>query len=161
MLDGERLAGASHAGHDFVGDQEDVVVTADFGDPRDVAIRRSGSTKCGANDGFEYERRCGLCLQVVWRGVRIVGLKRGIEIIGTSEAALGKFQLEWAVVAKTWSDVAPFREQRLIRRTPTDIAADRHRAERAAVVTLATRDDSKSFRIASLQPILASELDCG
>ncbi len=98
-------------------------------------------------------------MEVVRGDSRVVRLKQSLKIVGTSEVTLGKFQFERTVVAKTRCDMAPLGEQRLIGRTPADIAADRHRTERAAVVALATRDNAEAFRIATLEPVLARELD--
>ena len=44
MLNRERLPCAPHAAHDFVGDQKNIVVAANFGDSRDVPIGRSGGS---------------------------------------------------------------------------------------------------------------------
>src|SRR6202012_2118881 len=92
-------------------------------------------------------------------GRRVGGLKQRIEIVSASEIALRKFQFERAVVAKARSDMAPFGEQWLIRCATSDVAANRHRAKRAAVVTLRAGDDAKAFRTPAPEPILASELD--
>ena len=82
---------------------------------------------------------------------------KAFEIIRAGEAALWKFQFEWTVVTETRSDMAPLGEQRLIRRATANVAADRHRAQRAAVVALATRDDAEAFGVAALEPVLPCE----
>src|SRR5207245_11571269 len=50
VLNGKRLSGAAHAGHDFVGDEKYPVFAADFGDTWNVTIRRHGSTERRANN---------------------------------------------------------------------------------------------------------------
>jgi len=56
MLDGERFSGAAHASHDFVGDQEHSIRTADFRDARNVAFGRYGRAKSCANNRLENKR---------------------------------------------------------------------------------------------------------
>ncbi len=98
MLAGEGLAGAAHAAHDFVGDEQDAVLAADFGDARGVPLDRGNSPERGADDGFEDERG---------DGGGIVGLQKNVEVIGAGKIAFWIRFAEWAVVAETRSDVAP------------------------------------------------------
>src|ERR1700744_5131358 len=114
VLHREWLSRPAHAAHDLIGDEEDVVAAADFGDTSHVAVGRSGGTERGANDWLEDEGRDGLGVETVRSGRRVGGLKQRIEIVSASEIALRKFQFERAVVAKARSDMAPFGEQWLI-----------------------------------------------
>ena len=57
MLNGERFSGAAHAGHDFIGNQQDFIFAADFRDARDVTIGGHGSAEGGANDRLKNKRR--------------------------------------------------------------------------------------------------------
>ena len=57
MLNGERLSGAAHAGHDFIGNQQDFIVATDFRDARDVTIGGHGSAEGGAHDWLKNKCR--------------------------------------------------------------------------------------------------------
>jgi hypothetical protein len=65
------------------------------------------------------------------------------------------------VIAETRGNVTPFGKERLVRCAASDIAADGHRAESAAVVALTARDDSIASRLFSFEMVLADQLDCG
>jgi len=55
VLAGERFSCAAHAAHDFIGDEEDAVAAADFGDAGGVAIDGGCGSESGADDWFEDE----------------------------------------------------------------------------------------------------------
>lgn len=152
MLNGERFAGAAEAGHDFVGDEKVAARAADFGDARGVAVGRSSGAESRANDGFEDKSGGG-------RGV--VGGEKCFEIAGAGEAASRKRFVEGTVEAEAGSDVAPLGNKRLIRRATSDIAADVHRAERAAMIALTAGNDAITIGLADFEKILAGELDGG
>jgi hypothetical protein len=84
-----------------------------------------------------------------------------LEVVGAGYAAIGKSFIERTVVAKTGRDVTPFGEQRCVGSTTSEVAADGHRAERAAVIALAARNDPIARGLAGLKMKLASELDGG
>jgi hypothetical protein len=150
MLNGEWLAGAAHAAHDFVGDEKNPAIAADFGDALGVAIGRYGGTESGAYDRFEDERgdACGVVL-----------LRNMVEIIRANNSALGIFLVEGAVIAEAGRDVSPFGKERLIRGAASDVAADGHGTERTAVVTLAARDDAIARGLTALKVELSCKLD--
>lgn len=75
VLNGERLAGAAEAGHDFIGDEKHVVPAADFGDADGVTVGRGGGAKSCADD--RLENKSG-------GRVRIVSGEKSFEIIGAS-----------------------------------------------------------------------------
>src|SRR5467141_5151117 len=83
------------------------------------------------------------------------------EVIRAGDPALGKFLVERAVVAETGGYVSPFGEERLIRRAASDVAADGHGAEGAAVVALAAGDNAKPCRLTALKMKLPGQLDGG
>jgi len=72
VLAGEGLAGAAHAGHDFVGDEEDAVAAADFGDAGGVAVDGGNSAERGADDGLKDEGGYG---------GSVVGAEKNFEVI--------------------------------------------------------------------------------
>src|SRR5258708_21052454 len=53
MINGEVAAGAAHAGHDFVGDEQHAVTAADFGDALQMCWRRNDRAERRAADRFE------------------------------------------------------------------------------------------------------------
>jgi hypothetical protein len=148
VLDGKSFSGAAHAGHDFVSDKENAVFAADFGDARSVANWRHGGAESGANDWLE-NKGCGL--------IGLVFVKMDIEIISAHEFALRKSFVERAVVAEAWRDVAPFGEERFVRRAAGDVAAHGHRAKGAPVITLAPRKNAVASLLAGFEMILTRE----
>src|SRR6266481_7286218 len=84
-----------------------------------------------------------------------------IEIIRAGDTAVWKILVERAVIAETWCDVSPFGEERLIGRAAGDVAADGHRAEGAAVITLTSRNDAIARGLPAFEMKLPGELDGG
>lgn len=150
MLDREWLAGAAQAGHDFVGDQESFVTSANFRDARGVAFGWNGGAESGADNGFEDESRSGGFL---------IAREKSLEVFGASELALRKCFFERAVIAEARSNVAPFGEERLVGCASRDVAADSHRTDRRSVVALPTGENAEARRLAVFEMKLASELD--
>lgn len=150
MPDSKGFAGAADAGHDFVGDEKEAASTADFGYASGVAFGGNGGAERCADNRFEDESG---------GGSGIVGGEKRFQIIGASDVALRKCFFEGTVIAETRSDVAPFGKQRLIGRAAGDIAADGHRAERAAVIALATGEDTVTSGLTFFEMELAGELD--
>ena len=152
VLAGEWLAGAAHAGHDFVGDQEDAVTAADFGDASGVAVDSGHGAQRGADHRFEDEGSD--------RG-GVVGGEKNVEVIGAGEIALWISFAERTVVAEARSDVAPFGDHGRVGRAATYVAADGHGTKRAAVVTLLAGDDAVTRRLLGFEKILTCEFDGG
>jgi hypothetical protein len=150
VLHSERLAGAAHAAHDFICDKENAARTANLGNARDVTFRRHDRAKRCSHNRLENESGGGACV--------VIGKKR-IQVIGAGELALRKCFVKRAVIAKTWSDVAPFCEQRSIRRAASDVAANGHRAKRAPVIALAARKNAVASGLPLFNMILADEFD--
>jgi hypothetical protein len=128
-----RFSGAAHAGHDFVGDEKNSAVAANFRDALDITVGRSGCAEGGAYN--RLENKCG-------DRNRVIGGEKGLEVVGAGDVAFGKCLVEWAVIAEAWRDVAPFLKEWLVRRAAGDVAAHGHGSERAAVIALASRDDT-------------------
>jgi len=101
VLNSERLAGASHAGHDFVGDEQNLVLAANFSDAWGVVGWRDGCAKSGAHDRFEDEGGDGA-------GIR--SLEKLVEVIGGGKSVFFGGKMLWRVVGKTRSNMAPFRK---------------------------------------------------
>src|SRR5260370_18679163 len=77
------------------------------------------------------------------------------------DLALGKSFFERAVITKTRSDVPPFRSEWCVGRAPRDVAADGHRAQSAAVIALAARENAEAMLPAALKLKLARKFDRG
>src|SRR6185437_12830668 len=56
-------------------------------------------------------------------------------------------------------DERDLHQQRVVRRAPPRIAADRERAERVAVIALAAGDEVPALRLADLQEVLPRQLE--
>jgi len=152
MIHCEGFSGAAHTGHDFVGDENNSTIAADFCYALDVAIGRSCSAERGTDYRFEDEGRDG-------RGV--VCNEERFEIVGAGDVAGWKSLAERTAVAEAGSDVAPVVKQRLVRCAASDVAADGHGAEGAAVVALAARDNTEFLRCSRFEMELADKFDGG
>ena len=80
-----------------------------------------------------------------------------MKIVGANQLALGKSFFERAVIAETRSDVSPFRDKRFVGRSASDVATDGHRAESAAVITLAAGENAVAILLAGFEVKLARE----
>lgn len=74
VLAGEWFTSASHARHDFVGDEQDAVAAADLGDACGVAVDGGNGAERGANDWLKDERGYG---------GGVVGAEKNFEVIST------------------------------------------------------------------------------
>jgi hypothetical protein len=147
VIHGENFAGAAHAGHDFVRDEQNSLLAADLSDPLEITVRRNRGTESGADDGFEDERG---------GGGGVVGIKKLVEVVGAGYAAIGKNFTERTVIAEAGGDMSPIGEQRSVRSAANDIATYGHGAESAAMIALAAGDDAIARRLAGFEMELAS-----
>src|ERR1700676_2450343 len=152
VLNRKWFAGAPHAAHDFVSDQQNTALAANCGDARGVAVWRNGRAERSANNRFKDKSG---------NGIGIVAIEKGIQIVRASDAAFREFLFKWTVIAEARSDMAPFGNKRLIERAAGDVAADGHGAQGAAVVALPTRDDLIAGWLSFLEMVLPHKLDRG
>ncbi len=150
VLAGERLSRAAYTAHDFIGDEQDAVLAADFGNARSVAVDGGGSTERGADDRFEDKGS---------DSGGIVGAEENVEIVSAGEIAFGINFAERAVVAETRCDVAPLRNHRRIRSAAANVAADGHGTQRAAVITLLAGNDAVTGALLAFEKILPRQFD--
>jgi hypothetical protein len=87
VVDGEPFAGAAPAGHDFVGDEEDVAAVADFAEAREV-FGWWDEDAVGADDGFDEDG-----------GYVVLVFDHVFEIVGAGDVAGGVGVFDGAVVA--------------------------------------------------------------
>ena len=154
LLPGVRRAGAAHAAHDLVEDEQRAMPVADLAHRLEVAVRRRHRAGGGADDGLGEERR---------DGVGAKPLKLGFELGGEPRHELRvRFAVVLLVIGKGRRHMAEGgREQRRIGRAAPGVAAGGERAERVAVIALPPRDEMLPLRLAALDEILPRELDAG
>src|SRR5260370_29304965 len=141
VVNREWLAGASHAGHHFVGDQEDVMPAADLGDALDVAFgwRRSAQSRTHKRLKDECRDRS-----------RGIVLKKCLQLVSARQVAPGELEIQRTMKAKTRVDVSPFGQQPLVGRAASHVAAEGHGAESAAVIALPPRNNTKPTTLSAL-----------
>src|SRR5260370_26224357 len=149
VLHAEWFARAAHAAHHFVGDQKNSALAADFRDPCRVTFGSHGGTEGGANN--RLENKSGGFLKFVTK-------KMAFEIVGAGEFALRKRFFERAVVAKTRSNMPPFRDERFVRRAAYDISADGHRSKSAAMIALPAGKNAITILLPAFNVKLTHEL---
>src|SRR5260370_41503687 len=84
-----------------------------------------------------------------------------LKVVGGWEFAWRKSFVKRAVIAETGSDLPPFREERLVGSAARDVPADRHRAESAAVIALAARENAITILLAAFEVKLSCKLNRG
>src|SRR4029077_223974 len=84
-----------------------------------------------------------------------------IEVIRAGNSAFRKCFVERTVITEAGRDVSPFGKERLMGGAASDVAADGHGAEGAAVVALTPRDDAIPLGLTALKMKLSGELDGG
>src|SRR3982074_1095494 len=150
LLNGKRLSGATHAGHDFVGAQQGLSVSADFRTTRDVAFAGQSGAQSGADDRLKNE--CG-------RSFTAWTVEKLFKFVGACEAIFPVLQRCIRVIRKAGADVTPLRKQRLVGGAASDVAADSHGPEGAAVIALPARNHAKALRLAGFEMVLARKFD--
>ena len=154
LLPGVHRAGAAHAAHHFIEDQQRAVTIADIAHRAEITLRRRHATGCCAHHGLGDE---------------------GGHRIGTEALELGfqfrrkprhkirlRFIVALFVIGEGRRDVAEgIRQQRRIGFSAPGIAARRQRAERIAMIALAARDEAPALRLAALDEVLPRDLDAG
>ncbi len=149
VFDGEGSASPSHAGHDFVGDQQDVMTPADLGNPPHVTLRRNSRAQIRAH--HRLENKSGHAFGIL--------PEQGFQFIGTGKITLREIQTQRTAPAKTGSDMPPLGKQRQIRCAARHVPAQRHRAQGAAVITLPAGDHAEPFGLSAFQMKLTGHLD--
>ncbi len=143
-------AGAAHAAHHLVEDQQNAVAIAQLAHAAEVARHRRQRARGGTCDGLGDERD-----HVA--GAQALDLRFQL---GHQAPAVGLGRLVDAAVAVFVArrHVRDVDQQRRELRAPPGVAADRQRAERVAVIALATRDEVPTLRLPDLDEVLARHL---
>src|SRR5579872_4993386 len=150
MLDREGLSRAPHAGHYFIGDEENSVALANIRDALHVTFGRREGAERGAGNGLKDESG---------DVDGTVAHEKALKLVGAIHIAFGILQPERAAIAKAGHDMAPLCDHWGERLATPDIARDVEGAERGAVIALVAADDTHAFLFAAFEPILARELD--
>src|SRR5262249_11302579 len=146
-------AGAAHAAHHLVEDEQDAMAAADLAHAPEIAGHRWDRAHGGADHGLGHEsddvfapERIDLCFELLAEPFA-VGLRR---LVG---AALEVFisRRDLMRLVRQGSDLFAL---------PL-AAPDRQRAERDAMIALPSRDDVLPLRLPAFDEILARELERG
>ena len=106
VLNREWFSRAAHAGHDFVGDQQNAAARQISAIRCDVAVRRNRSAERGADDRLENKGGDAFC---------IVAVKETNPRSLAQSRPYSAMSCRRAVIAETRRDVAPFGQHRLVR----------------------------------------------
>ncbi len=152
LLPRMQRAGAAHAAHDLVQDQERAVTIADFAHRSEIALGRRHAAGSGADHRFGDEGR------------NRVGTKPqefGFEFVGKARDELGiALVVALFVIGKGRRHVGEGRRQQCgIGLAPPGVSAGRERAQGVAVVALPARDEVAALVLAALHEILPRQFD--
>ena len=134
LLPRMQRAGAAHAAHHLVEDQERAMPVADLAHRAEISLRRRHAAGRGADHGLGDERRHRIGAEAPEFGLQLGGEPR-------HEIRLG-FVVALFMIGKGRRDMAErVRQQRRIGFAPPGVAAGGERAQRIAVIALAARDE--------------------
>ena len=150
VFDGEVLSGAAHAGHDFVGDQQDAVAPADFRHLLQISRRRNDRAQRGPADRFEDESG----------GFTVSGFNRSLQLgrIFQSAVAAAVRAVVVAAIAVRNSHVRELAHHGQINFAPPLVAGNRERAQGRAVITLRPAEHLVTLGLSNLYLILPRQL---
>ena len=152
LLPGVHRAGAAHAAHHLVQDQQRAVPVADLAHAPEIAGKRRDAAGRRADHGLGEKRddRVGaetleLRLQFVRQPIDVLRVALIVVLEAIGEAR--RHQAERR------------RQDRLVMCPPHHVAAGGERAQRGAVIALPAGDEVRALRLADLQEILPRELE--
>ena len=154
LLPGVHGAGAAHAAHHLVQDQQRAVAVADLAHALEIAGQGGDAAGGGADHRFGEERHDGVGAEALELGVQFVGqpvevLRVGFAVVLEAIGEAGRHQ------------AVRLGQDRLVLRPPHHVAAGRQRAQRGAVIGLPAGDGAGALGLADLQEVLPGELDRG
>ena len=153
LLAGVQGAGAAHAAHHLVKDEQHAVAVADLAHALEIARHRRDRAQGGADHRLGDEGDDVVAAELLDLGLELVGQALAIGLRRLVRAAV-------AILVDRRHVVRLDQQRRELLALPL-AAADRERAERDAVVALAPGDDVAPLRLAALDEILARELERG
>ncbi len=146
-------AGAAHAAHHLVEDQQDAVARAELAHAAQVARHRHQGARCGADHRLGDER------DHVLRPQALDGQRQLVD--QAPAVLLGRLVDAAVAVLVAGRDVGHVDQQGCELAAPPFVAPDRQRAERVAVVALLARDEVAPLRLPRLDEILPGHLERG
>ena len=153
LLDGVERAGAAHAAHHLVGDEEDAVPVADLAHALEVAGHRRHGTLGRAADSLGAEGD---------HAARADAMHRLFELAAEPIAVgLGRLVALAVAVFVARRDVRHVDQERRELAPPPFVAADGKGAERVAVVALPPGDEVAPPGLADLDEVLPRQLERG
>ncbi len=154
LLPGVARAGAAHAAHHLVEDEERAVPIADLADGAEISLRRRHAAGGRAHHRLGDERRHVLRAKTLEFRLQLGHQPR-------DEIRLG-FAVAFFVIGEGRRHMAEGgRQQRRIGFAAPGVSAGGERTQRIAVIALATRDEALALRLAGLDKILPRQLDAG
>ncbi len=143
-------AGAPHAAHDLVEDQQDAVAVADLADALEVALDRRNRAAGRPADRLRHERDHGLRAQLLDLVLEL--LSEPLAVPARRLAGLA------APILEAGRDMMGLDQQRRELLAAPFVAADRERAQRVAVIALPPADEVPALGLADLDEVLARHL---
>ena len=134
-------AGAAHAAHDLVEDQQHAVAVADLADALEIARDRRHRAGGGADHRLGDEGHDGVGAEL--EDLRLELLRGALAVVLVALARL------LVAIGEAGGDVMRLDQQRRELARGAIVAAGRERAERVAVIALAARDDVAALRLAA------------
>ena len=145
--------GAAHAGHDFVGDQQNAVASADFGDLLQISGRGHDRTQGCPADRFEDEGRslavCGFNRFFQLGGILLAAVAAAVRAVVVAAIAIGN------------SDVRELPHHGQINFAPAFVAGNGKRAQSGAVIALRAAQHLVAPGLSDFHLILPSQLQRG
>src|SRR5450756_405822 len=154
MFNRKISAGASHAGHHFIGNQQHTVTLANICDGLQVSWWRRDRSQRRAAHGFKDEAR-RLAVRRLNRALQLRGI-----LLSAVAAAVGAVasRTESAAIAIRNADVLKLAHHRQVDLAPLLVAGNRQRSECRAVIALLAAQDPMPILLADLHLVLARQL---
>src|SRR5450755_231721 len=152
MFDGEIPSGAAHAGHYFIGNQQDTVPPANFRDLLKISGRRNHRAQRGPADWLEDERS-GFALGgfngfLQLSRVLLTAISAAVRAIVVAAIAIGNSHMRELTHHGEIDFAAPL------------VAGNRERAQGRAVIALAPAEHLVAADLADLHLVLPRQLEC-
>ncbi len=153
MFDGEVPSGAAHAGHDFIGNQQNAMAAADFRNLLQITRRRKHRAQGGAADRLKDEGG----------GFTVGGFNRSLQLgrIFQTTVAAAVRAVVTAAVAVWNSYVCELAHHGQINFASPLVAGDGKRAQSRAVITLCPAQHLVTPGLSNLHLILPRQLESG
>ena len=153
LLAGVQRAGAAHAAHHLVENEQNAVPVADLAHAAEVAGHGRDRAERGSDHRFGHEGDDVVAAELLDLGLELFGETRRIGLRRLIDAAIAIFIDR--------RDVMRLEQERRELRPLFFATTDRQRAQRDAVIALTPRDDFSPLRLAPFDEILARELERG